>query len=248
MKMIKQTTTEINPNQLAQEMHENRKSSTLVKADHVMKPDQTDRPAAVLDAIVPTLPVVETFHSIQGEGVWTGSSAFFIRLAGCDVGCPWCDTKHSWSLRHPQRSIIELAATAKAANPAIVVITGGEPLMHNLEALTTELRTLNLRVHLETSGSHPLTGTFDWITFSPKRSKLPHSSIYAAASELKVVIQDEADLKWAEAQATCCADSVIKLLQAEWNTPASQRLIFDYVLRHPEWRVSIQTHKFLQVK
>jgi organic radical activating enzyme len=248
MKMIKQTAMETNQNQLVQEMQENLRNAALVKANHAMKLDQTDRPAAVSDAFVSSLPVVETFHSIQGEGVWTGSSAFFIRLAGCDVGCPWCDTKHSWSLRHPQRSIVELVTAAKAANPAIVVITGGEPLMHNLETLTTELRKLNLRVHLETSGSHPLTGTFDWITFSPKRSKLPHANIYTAANELKVVIADETDLEWAETQANRCADSVIKLLQAEWNTPISQRLIFDYVLRHPEWRVSIQTHKFLRVR
>ncbi|MCG8365580.1 MAG: 7-carboxy-7-deazaguanine synthase QueE [Pseudanabaenales cyanobacterium] len=196
-----------------------------------------------------SLPIVETFHSIQGEGAWTGTNAFFIRLAGCDVGCPWCDTKHSWNpKRHPQRNLGDLVAAAKAANPHIVVITGGEPLMHDLSALTEQLKAAGLQVHLETSGSHSFSGAFDWITFSPKRFKPPHSSIYSQVSELKVVIADESDLEWAEQQAAKLSPSVVKLLQPEWGTPSSRAIVFSYVLKHSEWRISLQTHKFLGVQ
>lgn len=195
------------------------------------------------------LPVVETFHSVQGEGVWAGTNAFFIRLAGCDVGCPWCDTKHSWNVRrHPQRLITDLIAEAKAANPAIVIITGGEPLMHDLSSLSNGLRAAGLRVHLETSGAYPFSGSFDWITFSPKRSKPPHESIYSLASELKVVVSEQADLSWAEDQATKIPTAAVRLLQPEWGTPDSYSLIFDYVLSHPEWRISLQTHKFTNIR
>ena len=195
------------------------------------------------------LPVVETFHSIQGEGMWTGTNAFFIRLAGCDVGCPWCDSKQSWNpKRHPLRTLEGLVAEARSANPGIVVITGGEPLMHNLSALTGQLKAAGLQTHLETSGTHLFSGTFDWVTFSPKRFKPPHSSIYAYISELKVVIGDEIDLEWAEQQATQVSSTVVKLLQPEWETPGSHNKVFAYVLKHPQWRVSLQTHKFLGVQ
>ncbi|MGL5832288.1 MAG: 7-carboxy-7-deazaguanine synthase QueE [Waterburya sp.] len=196
-----------------------------------------------------TSPIVETFHSLQGEGYWMGVSAFFIRLGGCDVHCPWCDTKHSWNpQRHPQQSARELTAIAQAVNPAIVVITGGEPLMHDLSALTTALKQASLKVHLETSGAHPLTGNFDWITFSPKQFKAPHSSIYSVASELKVVVSGEYDLKWAEQQRTLVPQSTLCYLQPEWNSPQSKNLIFDYILRHPQWRISLQTHKLLHIQ
>lgn len=196
-----------------------------------------------------SLPIVETFHSIQGEGSWAGTNAFFVRLAGCDVGCPWCDTKQSWNpKRHPSRNIGDLVAAAKAVNPQIVVITGGEPLMHDLTALTQELRQVGLSVHLETSGAHPFSGSFDWVTFSPKRFKPPHPSIYPQASELKVVVADETDLAWAEQQADQLSPSVDKQLQPEWETSGSQQMVFDYVLKHPEWRVSLQMHKFLEVQ
>jgi len=122
--------------------------------------------------------VVETFHSVQGEGFWTGSNAFFLRLGGCDVYCPWCDQKESWNAhRYPQQSLGELVEMAKGANPAMVVITGGEPLMHNLDPLTKELKNQGLRVHLETSGAHPFTGVFDWVTFSPKTYKMPDPTV-----------------------------------------------------------------------
>ncbi|WP_200867442.1 7-carboxy-7-deazaguanine synthase QueE [Leptolyngbya sp. Heron Island J] len=196
-----------------------------------------------------TLPIVETFHSVQGEGVWTGVSAFFIRLAGCDVGCPWCDTKHSWSTKHhPQQTIETLVKQATAVNPHMVVITGGEPLMHNLSQLSKNLQESGLRTHLETSGAHPFSGQFDWVSFSPKQFKLPHQSIYPQVNELKVVVADARDLEWAEVQAERVPKDAVKLLQPEWNSLDSLSLIFDYVLKHPDWRISLQTHKFLGVR
>ena len=195
------------------------------------------------------LPVVETFHSVQGEGAWTGTNAFFIRLAGCDVGCPWCDTKHSWNAhRHPQRHTTDLIAEAKAANPAIVVITGGEPLLHDLSGLSSGLRNAGLRVHLETSGAHPFSGSFDWVTLSPKPSKPPHASIYSQVNELKVVVANRSDLTWAEEHSARIPTNAVKLLQPEWGTPDSYSLIFEYVLNHPEWRISLQTHKFTNIR
>lgn len=212
-------------------------------------PTTTSPTADLSPAHSPTLPIVEMFHSIQGEGSWAGTNAFFIRLAGCDVGCPWCDTKLSWNpKRHPQQQIEDLVVVAQAANPAIVVITGGEPLMHDLTALTQQLKAAGLQVHLETSGAHPFSGSFDWVTLSPKRFKPPHSSVYPQANELKVVVADEVDLAWAEQQATRVAPTVEKRLQPEWETAKSQQVVFDYVLKNPQWRVSLQTHKFLGVQ
>ncbi|MEM6611535.1 MAG: 7-carboxy-7-deazaguanine synthase QueE [Cyanobacteria bacterium P01_C01_bin.72] len=198
---------------------------------------------------ISTYPIVETFHSLQGEGYWAGVNAFFIRLGGCDVHCPWCDTKHSWNpRRHPQQSAADLATIAKAVNPAIVIITGGEPLMHNLMPLTTALKSQGLQTHLETSGAHPFSGDFDWVTFSPKQFKAPHSSIYAHANELKVVVTDEYDLKWAKQQAALVSESVLCYLQPEWNSSQSKSLIFDYILQNPRWRMSLQTHKLLEIQ
>jgi len=195
-----------------------------------------------------TLPVVETFHSVQGEGAWTGTNTFFIRLAGCDVGCSWCDTKHSWnSNRYPRRTVINLVAEAQAANPAIVVITGGEPLIHDLTSLSTGLQAAGLRVHLETSGAYPFSGCFDWVTFSPKQSKPPHDSIYSQVSELKIVVVNQHDLNWAEHYAAI-STAAVKYLQPEWGTPNSYSLVLEYVLSHPEWRISLQTHKFMNVR
>ena len=210
----------------------------------------TTTPTAKQSANSPqNLPIVETFHSIQGEGSWAGTNAYFIRLAGCDVGCPWCDTKQSWNpKRHPQREVGQLVAAAQAATPKIVVITGGEPLMHDLTAITQQLRQAGLQVHLETSGAHPFSGTFDWVTFSPKRFKPPHPSIYPQVNELKVVVADESDLVWAEQQAAQLSPTVDKRLQPEWETAGSQQIVFDYVLKNPGWRVSLQTHKFLGVQ
>jgi organic radical activating enzyme len=203
------------------------------------------------EAIAPIdcLSVVETFHSIQGEGFWVGCNAFFIRLAGCDVGCSWCDTKHSWPMhRHPQQGIAALVAKAQSAAPQFVVVTGGEPLLHDLTALTEQLHQSGLRIHLETAGVYPLSGQFDWITLSPKPHRPPCAEIFAQVNELKIVIVQASDLLWAEQQAACVSPETVKLLQPEWHTPESQQLIFDYVLHHPKWRISLQTHKFLGVR
>jgi organic radical activating enzyme len=194
-------------------------------------------------------PIVETFHSVQGEGAWTGVNAFFIRLGGCDVYCPWCDQKESWNAqRHPKFPVNDLVQLATEVNPAIVIITGGEPLMHDLNPLTRSLKEQDLQVHLETSGAHPFTGLFDWVTFSPKTYKAPHDSIYQQANELKIVIGKEGDLDWARSQEKKVGSTTIKYLQPEWNNPASLPLIFDYVLKYPQWRISLQTHKFLGVR
>lgn len=196
-----------------------------------------------------TYPVVETFHSVQGEGMHTGVSAFFIRLAGCDVGCWFCDTKESWDAnKHAKRTVADLANEASQARPAIVVITGGEPLMHDLAPLTRELRKAGLRVHLETSGAHPFSGEFDWVTLSPKKFKEPHPSVYPQVDEVKIVVINRSDLDWGEGHAARVPVSAVKMLQPEWSTAGSRDLIFSYVLEHPEWRISLQTHKFLEVR
>lgn len=196
-----------------------------------------------------TYPITEVFHSLQGEGAWTGVNAFFIRLGGCDVHCPWCDQKETWKTKgYPQQSSEELAAIAHNNNPSIVIITGGEPLMHNLEDLTQVLHQKGLRVHLETSGAYPLTGNFDWITLSPKPYKMPHPDIYTYANELKVIIAKSDDLLWAEREANKVSSQTLLYLQPEWNSPQSQQLVFDYVLENPKWRVSLQTHKWLGVR
>lgn len=205
--------------------------------------------SASVKSRIKTLPVVETFHSVQGEGFWTGNSAFFIRLAGCDVGCPWCDTKHSWPMdRHPRRAVGELVEEAIAASPAMVVITGGEPLLHNLDDLTLALHRAGLRVHLETSGSHPLSGDFDWISLSPKRYKAPLEDVYSRVNELKVVVGDRLDIAWAESAEQKISPETVKLLQPLWNSKDGERIVFEYVLSHPDWRVGLQTHKFLGVR
>ncbi len=198
-----------------------------------------------------SLPIVETFHSLQGEGYWQGTNAFFIRLGGCDVGCPWCDTKQSWPVQvHPQQTVEQLVAAALAVAPRLVIITGGEPLMHNLDDLTLALRAAGLRTHLETSGAHPLSGTWDWITLSPKPFKPPLPDIYAQASELKLVIATEADFVWAEQQRhyleVAKPSETFFYLQPEWSSDPA--LVVRYIESHPDWRLSLQTHKYLQIR
>ena len=194
-------------------------------------------------------PVVETFHSLQGEGYWAGTNAFFIRLGGCNVHCPWCDTKESWNTTlHPHYYVSDLAKLVHQVSTAIVIITGGEPLMHDLSSLTTAIKDLGMAVHLETSGAYPYSGNFDWVTFSPKQFKSPHPSIYEHANEIKVVITSEYDLKWAEQQAALVPPKTLKYLQPEWNTPKSKEIIIKYVLNNPQWRISLQTHKLLKVR
>ena len=209
-----------------------------------------------------SLPVVECFHSLQGEGEHAGRSAYFIRLASCKVGCPWCDTKDSWNSElHPQQSLIDLSTqTAKAQEEgaAFVVITGGEPLHHNLDDLCKEIRksTLNLEkksipIHLETSGVDMLSGKPDWITLSPKRHSPPRLDNLLSCQELKVVIQTAKDLLFAKKMADLIKNNgKIKpqlFLQAGWENEEGQTLAIKYVKNNPDWRLSMQTHKWLGV-
>ena len=209
-----------------------------------------------------SLPVVECFHSLQGEGEHAGRSAYFIRLASCKVGCPWCDTKDSWNSKlHPKQSLIDLSTqTAKAQKEgaAFVVITGGEPLHHNLDDLCKEIRksTLNLEkksipIHLETSGVDALSGNPDWITLSPKRHSPPRLDNLLSCQELKVVIQNAEDLLFAKKMADLIKNNgKIKpqlFLQAGWENEEGQELAIKYVKNNPEWRLSMQTHKWLGV-
>lgn len=193
-------------------------------------------------------PVMEHFYTIQGEGTHTGKAAYFIRTAGCDVNCWWCDVKESWEEEgHPRLKVSELVEQAKKSGTSIVVITGGEPLLHDLFPLTSELRKAGLKVHIETSGSSPLSGQLDWITLSPKRFKKPLDEIFPYVDELKVVVLTNKDLKWAEENAAKCPQKTKLLLQPEWSTPKSVDLIVDYVKKNPQWGISLQTHKFLNV-
>jgi organic radical activating enzyme len=195
------------------------------------------------------LPVMEHFYTVQGEGTFTGSAAYFIRLGGCDVGCTWCDVKESWDVNaHPKIAVEELVRVVTESGALIAVITGGEPAMHDLTELTRALKTSGIRTHIETSGVYPLSGAWDWVTFSPKKFKKPHDSIFNHADELKVVVYHPSDLNWAETFAPSMKDQSHFFLQPEWsrrdkNTP----LIFDYVRQNPRWRISIQTHKYMGV-
>jgi organic radical activating enzyme len=205
-----------------------------------------------------SLPVVETFHSLQGEGLHAGRSAFFIRLGGCSVGCSWCDTKHSWpGAAHPNRALAELAAEARRAahdGAAFVVLTGGEPLEHDLAPLCRALAPVGLPLHLETSGAAPLelSGRFDWITLSPKRHRPPSAELLAACQELKVVVHEPADLPFATAMALAMAGrggtTPALLLQPGWDSPGGQELAIAHVRANPAWRLSLQSHKLLGVR
>ena len=194
------------------------------------------------------LPLMEEFYTIQGEGFHTGTAAYFIRIGGCDVGCHWCDVKESWNAElHPPTSI-DLIVTNASTYADTVVITGGEPLMWDMTFLTQELKNKNLKVHIETSGAYPLTGTWDWICLSPKKNKLPTQTVYANAHELKVIIHNKHDFIFAEEQAELVNDGAILFLQPEWSKKEEMTpLIVDYVMNNPKWRVSLQTHKYLNI-
>lgn len=193
-------------------------------------------------------PIMEHFYTIQGEGVHTGRAAYFIRTAGCDVNCWWCDVKESWEEEgHPTLKVRDLVDLVKASGTEIVVITGGEPLLHNLNPLTKSLKSIGVKTHIETSGSSPFSGEFDWVTLSPKRFKKPTDEIFQYVSELKVVVLTNKDLAWAEENAAKCPEGTRLLLQPEWDTPKSIPMIVEYVKEHPHWGISLQTHKFLQV-
>lgn len=195
------------------------------------------------------LPVMEAFYTIQGEGVHSGIPAYFIRLGGCDVGCVWCDVKESWeAAKWPIIPIEEIVDRACEFSGRMVVITGGEPLMYNLDPLTVLLKKKGFATHIETSGAHPFSGTFDWVCFSPKKFKAPHSSIYEKANELKVVIFHKSDFVFAEKHASLVQGNCIKSLQPEWSKAnIYTESIVDYVKSHPDWKISLQTHKFMAI-
>lgn len=196
------------------------------------------------------LPVMEEFLSVQGEGRNAGQVAWFIRLGGCDVGCSWCDVKDSWDAdAHPKKTVEELAKSAKDSGALNVVVTGGEPTMYNLDALTAALKEHSLNLWLETSGTNLITGTWDWICLSPKKFKDPLKEALALAHELKVVVLNKTDITWGNTFVTDVPDSCLLYFQPEWDKrEKAEGLIFDYVTQHPNWRVSLQTHKYLDIR
>lgn len=194
------------------------------------------------------LPLMEEFYTIQGEGYYKGTAAYFIRVGGCDVGCHWCDVKESWNAdTHPPTAVDEIVENAAKYSNTIVV-TGGEPLTWDMEPLTTRLKAKNLQIHIETSGAYPLTGIWDWICLSPKKNKLPEEEIYNVANELKVIVYNKHDFIFAEEQAAKVNDNCILYLQPEWSVSEKiVPLIVDYVMQNPRWKVSLQTHKYLNI-
>jgi organic radical activating enzyme len=195
------------------------------------------------------LPVMEHFYTIQGEGYNTGKAAFFIRLAGCDVGCVWCDVKESWDAgKHTLMRLEDLLTEAKKCNAENVVITGGEPCMYDLTEITLLLKSNGLTVWLETSGAYPITGSFDWICLSPKKFKKPLAENLIKADELKVVVFNKSDLKWAEEYAAMTKKQCKLFLQPEFDSfKKVMPLIIDYVKQNPKWRIGLQTHKVIDV-
>ncbi|AZQ43698.1 7-carboxy-7-deazaguanine synthase QueE [Nonlabens ponticola] len=194
------------------------------------------------------LPLMEEFYTIQGEGFHTGTAAYFIRVGGCDVGCHWCDVKESWNPdTHPPTDIKSIVDHA-ASYSNTIVITGGEPLTWNMQPLTSALKDRNLQVHIETSGAYPLTGTWDWICLSPKKIKMPLPEIYKEAHELKVIVYNKHDLAFAKAESQKVSSNCQLFLQPEWSVQEKMiPLITDFVMENPEWRVSLQTHKYLNI-
>ena len=199
--------------------------------------------------ITQQFPVMEHFYTIQGEGRHQGRAAYFIRLGGCDVGCVWCDVKDSWDAgKHPLVSIEDLIKTVAKTPAKLVVITGGEPLMHDLTALTASLKANGFETNIETSGAHPLSGLWDWICLSPKKFKAPLLEVVPFANELKVVIFNKSDFEWAEKYAAQVAGNCKLYLQPEWDKASIVTpLIIDYIKAHPQWQLSLQIHKYINV-
>jgi 7-carboxy-7-deazaguanine synthase len=192
---------------------------------------------------------MEHFYTLQGEGVHTGKAAYFIRLGGCDVGCVWCDVKDSWdAAAHPLMATEEIVRIAAGHKGRLAVITGGEPAMHQLTALCDALHASGFATHIETSGAHPLSGDLDWVTLSPKKFKAPVESAIGRANELKIVVFNKSDFQWAEDHAARVGQGCKLFLQPEWSkrdiiTP----LIIDYIKEHPQWQLSLQTHKYINI-
>ncbi len=194
------------------------------------------------------LPLMEEFYTIQGEGVHTGKPAYFLRIGGCDIGCKWCDVKESWDANiHPAISTDKIIEnTIKYSDTAVV--TGGEPLTWNMNYLTSKLKEKNIKTHIETSGSYKLTGTWDWICLSPKKNKPPLYEIYKKANELKIIVFNKSDFLFAEKQSEKVSKNCHLFLQPEWSKKIQMTPeIIDYTLKNPKWKISIQTHKILNL-
>jgi organic radical activating enzyme len=194
------------------------------------------------------LPLMEEFYTIQGEGYYKGTAAYFIRVGGCDVGCHWCDVKESWDAeKHPPTAIDRIVHEAAKYSDTIV-ITGGEPLTWDMGPLTQALKAKGMKTHIETSGAYTVSGQWDWFCLSPKKNKLPVPEAHAAAQELKIIVYNKHDLKFAEEQAALVGNDCILYLQPEWSVRDKVvPLIVDYVMAHPKWKVSLQTHKYLNI-
>ncbi|MDF9796221.1 7-carboxy-7-deazaguanine synthase [Catalinimonas alkaloidigena] len=201
------------------------------------------------DIVVGSLPLMEAFYTVQGEGFHQGKSAYFIRLGGCDVGCVWCDVKESWDeTQHPLIAVSDIVEKAASYPGRLAVITGGEPLMHDLSFLCDALHQEGFTINIETSGAHPLSGKLDWICLSPKKFKAPLPEIYQEADELKIIIYNKSDFKWAEEFAQKMRADCQLFLQPEWSK--SDKVlpqIIDYVKEHPQWRISLQVHKYMNI-
>jgi organic radical activating enzyme len=195
------------------------------------------------------LPIMEEFYSIQGEGANTGKAAYFIRVGGCDVGCHWCDVKESWNPNlHPLTDIEQVVTNIQTFPAQSIVITGGEPLLYNLDCLTNKLDNIGVEVFLETSGAHPLSGIWHWICLSPKKNLPPLPEVYERADELKVIIFNKDDIKWAESHAAKVGGNCKLYLQPEWSNRAKMMpIIIDYIMENPRWNMSLQTHKYMQI-
>ena len=200
-------------------------------------------------AVAEEFPLMEHYYTIQGEGFNTGAPAYFLRLGGCDVGCVWCDVKDSWDLKkQPRVHIDDMIEIVRQANASTVVITGGEPLMHDLNYLADRFHQNKTRVWLETSGAYPLSGTWDWICVSPKKFKSPLKSVLEKANELKVVIFNSSDFDWAGRNSLMVNSECKLFLQPEYSRRAEIiPLIIDYIKQNPEWRISLQTHKYMNI-
>ena len=195
------------------------------------------------------LPIMEAFYTIQGEGFFQGRAAYFIRLGGCDVGCHWCDVKESWDAsKHPNLTVEEIVAAAKRYQGKLAVVTGGEPLMYNLDELTGALQLAGIQTNVETSGAYPLSGKWDWVCLSPKKFKMPVVEVYQEADELKMIIYNKSDFKWAEEERKKVKAGCKLYLQPEWSK--QQKMlpeIIEYVKNNPAWEISLQIHKFMDI-
>lgn len=192
---------------------------------------------------------MEDFYTIQGEGAYQGYAAYFIRLAGCDVGCVWCDVKESWDASlHRIVPVSEIVERAKQSGCKMAVITGGEPAHYDLSELTKELHHIGLRTHIETSGAYEITGKWDWVCMSPKKFKEPVVSSFPLANELKVVVYNNSDFAWAEKHATTVNEKCELYLQPEWSREKEMvPLIVDYIKSNPQWKISLQVHKYMNI-